>query len=183
MLPKISEGSADASEKAKSHGYYTYKDGDNYLYGRPHIVWNIQKAASNLAAQDIVIGIGDMSKAGGGDIPNHSTHEEGKAADIRLVFSNGSGGGRSRSGDVSELTDADRALNLKVIKELIDADPTNVSDIYVNDKKLQDDINTYLALKTGTNKKIRELGKKITSIFQCRRCDGHNDHIHFEWKE
>jgi hypothetical protein len=183
-IPKITAEMKNGTELAKAHGYYTYSG--KLSYARPHILWNIRKAAAALAVDDIVLGVGDMSKEGGGDVPTHKTHEDGKAVDLRLVFATKDGGGRARSGNQSELTPADIELNFKAVKALIDVDPRNVQMILVNNSVLQDKINKYLKEQTGDNSFSKKIGKtweQIKGKFVCHDCPGHENHIHFEWRE
>lgn len=75
---------------AAGAGYYTYGPVD-HRYGQAHVVAAITAFASRWAEEhpSWLIGIGDLSRRGGGDTPRHSGHENGLNIDLRPMRSDG----------------------------------------------------------------------------------------------
>jgi len=165
-LPKV-----NSTEEARRTGYYTYNDGDNYVYGRPHIIWNIKRVALMARQEGLILASGDINdKDTNGDnyahTPGHSSHTQGRAADFRLMFNDG-WGQRGNVGDSGYSADKTaRALEL-----FIDQDPTNIEKIYINDENVRKRVNKYARRKHGFKYDVAAY------------CSGHGNHFHIHWKK
>jgi hypothetical protein len=155
-------------------GYYMYNSGDNIVYGTPRTVYNVRAAGKLLAEQNIVMGVGDLSKRSG-STPGHSEHQEGQDVDLRLVGPTGSDGkARSDRCRVGNSSCYSRDNTFKMIKAFIDVDPFGIDKIFVNDSELQGMINTYLREAYS----ISQVNRNNVS----RSCPGHSDHVHISFK-
>lgn len=163
QLPDANRGTDDAAK----YGYYRYKDGDNRVYGTERTVWRLRAAGKILAQQKLVMGVGDISKRGGGRIPPHESHRNGRDVDLRLLNKSG----EATACTVSDSSCYSRDNTYKMLTALIDVDPTKVRTILVNDATLRSRINQYYKTKTGSSRNISQ------------SCTGHHNHIHFSWNE
>lgn len=160
QLPDVSA----TSEDVYKYGYYRYKDGDGKVYGTNRTIWRLRAAGKLLAKERMVMGVGDISTRGG-PTRGHAEHQTGKDVDLRLMNSNGVATACSVGQSCY-----DRGKTFKMIKTLIDVDPTQVDKILINDATLRSQINNYYQAKTGDNRNV------------ARSCSGHHNHVHFSWK-
>ncbi|MFT6069234.1 MAG: hypothetical protein ACJAT2_000289 [Bacteriovoracaceae bacterium] len=163
QLPDANRGTDDAAK----YGYYRYKDGDNRVYGTERTIWRLRAAGKLLAQQKLVMGVGDISKSGGGKIPPHQSHRNGRDVDLRLLGPNG----EATQCRVTNSSCYSQDNTFKMLKALIDVDPKKVRTILVNDATLRSRINAYYRAKTGETRSITQY------------CTGHDNHIHFSWNE
>lgn len=124
----------DTPLPASGTGYYSYTSPDK-RYGTAATISAIQSIASawNRAnASGPRLGIGNISKRGGGEFPPHSTHREGLNVDIRPV--------RNDRGE-SRVKYTDRSYSRSLTQELVNliyANPVlGVSSILFNDSSVQ----------------------------------------------
>lgn len=81
--PSSFSGPATTRLKASGEGYYAY-DRSDHRYGSDSTVSELQESAAIWSrAGGAPVGIGDLSKRGGGDTSRHDGHERGNEADIR----------------------------------------------------------------------------------------------------
>ena len=165
QLPAAGRGTSDSAK----FGYYRYKDTDKIVYGTQRTVWRIKAAGKLLAEKGIEMGIGDMSKRGGGDVPNHSSHERGRDVDLRLLNSSG----KATPCQVTNSSCYSVNKTFEMIKTFIDVDPTKINRIYVNDKALRDKVNEYYRSLPGN------AGKGVLAKAET----GHHNHVHINWKQ
>lgn len=163
QLPDANRGTDDAAK----YGYYRYKDGDGRVFGTERTVWRLRAAGKILAQQKLTMGVGDISQSGGGRIPPHQSHRNGRDVDLRLLGPSG----EATKCTVSNSSCYSRDNTFKMLKALIDVDPTKVRTILINDATLRSQINAYYRNKTGSSRSISQ------------SCAGHDNHIHFSWNE
>jgi hypothetical protein len=166
-LPIVS----DMNTARRVTGYYTHTYGDNYIWARPHIVWNIQEAGRRLREKGIVMGIGNLNRKplpGGSqtyiNTPPSKSHNRGLAVDMRFIASDG----MAKQGVVGG-PNYDRAKTFEMIKTLIDVDP-NIDTIFVEDEVLMSQVRAYLR-KKGVR------GARVSSTVK-----PHHHHLHISWK-
>lgn len=160
QLPDVNVGTPDVYK----FGYYRYKDGDKKVYGTERTIWRLKAAGKLLAEENIVMGVGDISSRGG-PTGGHREHQGGQDVDLRLINDQGVAGPCTVSRSCYN-----REKTFKMIKTLIDVDPTKVDKVLINDPELRSKINSYYKEKTGSSRNIS------------RSCAGHDNHIHFSWK-
>lgn len=166
LLPTISYDEQQALEQ----GYYTYGQ-SRKRYGTQRTQWRLLQAGKKLAEKDIVMGVGNISKAGGGRMPPHMSHRSGGDVDFRLVGPNGKAQ-RCNLTHPKSVTDScyDRAKTFEMVKTLIDVDIRNVDKVLINDPELRNMINSYYSKMSGSDRPIAQ------------SCTGHDNHIHMSWK-
>lgn len=166
LLPTVRYDETEAMEK----GYYTYGRSTK-RYGTERTQWRLLQAGEKLAEKGIVMGVGNISKAGGGRLPPHMSHRRGVDADFRLVGPNGKGQ-RCNLTQPSSVTQRcyDREKTFEMVKTLIDVDIRNVDQVLINDPELRTMINDYYAEMSGSDRPI------------AKACAGHDNHIHMSWK-
>jgi hypothetical protein len=147
-------------------GYYRYGDGDRHVFGTARTVWRLRAAGKLLADKGIVMGVGEMSKRGG-PTPGHAEHQTGRDVDLRLVGKDGF----SSICTVHRSDCYDREKTFEMIKTLIDVDPERFQKVLINDTTLQRQVNNYAREKYGITERV------------AMSCAGHDNHIHFSWKE
>lgn len=166
--------------RARQLGYYTHTYDDNFVWGRPHVVWNVQEAARRLAAKGMVMGIGDMNRKPSPRknrkdtpsyawTPGHASHNYGLAIDMRLMFSDGV----ARQGTYKS-QGYDARKTFEMIKTLIEVDPTNVAEIRFNDETVLRWVRDYLKQRG-----IKGVTVKADSVF---RKPMHHHHVHFAYR-
>ena len=147
--------------KPTEDGFYRYGAGDGNYYGTERVIWQLQEAGQAMKEKGISIGIGDISKKGGGNLPPHKTHKDGKSVDLRLVGPNG----RSTTCTVNNKGCYSREKTMEAIATIIDMDPNNVKLVYLNDPELR---------KTMRSRYPGVLFKS---------CPGHDNHMHINFRK
>jgi hypothetical protein len=145
-------------------GYNLYGS-DSKKFGTERTIWRVQEAGKVLASKGIVMDVGNISKSGGGTLPPHKSHRNGRDVDVRLVSSSGKSGpcNISKSCYSKEKT-------FEMVKAVLDVDPKGMRMIFINDPELRKMINRYAKEKYG-----------LDDI--SRYCAGHDDHVHFSFKD
>lgn len=144
----------------ETDGFYRYNDGDRNVFGTNSVIWQLTEAGKKLAESGMSMGIGDISKKGGGKLPPHQTHRDGKSVDMRFV---------GHDGQAKACVYTNRCYsreNTKVMLEtLINVNPSNVRLVYLNDPILRE-----------------EMKIKFPDI-EFKNCAGHDNHLHVNFKE
>jgi len=145
----------------KKDGFYRYNDSDNYVFGTEKTIWQLEEAGKKLAAAGLNMGIGDISRKGGGKLPPHQTHRQGKDVDLRFLNSNGD----AKRCVYTDTSCYSRDKTREMLETLINVDPSNVKTVYVNDPKLR-----------------AEMRKNFPGVY-FSNCKGHDNHLHVKFKE
>lgn len=162
---------------ARQTGYYSYNYDDNYVWGRPHVIWQLRQAGINMAARGIIGGIGDINRKpdrsrnrhdseSHAETPGHASHNDGLCADLRLIFSDGI----ARQGTYHS-SGYDAQKTFEMIREIIETDPSAISGVHFNDPKVQKMVRAFVASK----------GYKIR-VTSDARGSMHDNHVHLSWK-
>lgn len=158
----------------KQHGYYTI---GKFRSGRPHIIGNILKAASDLKEQGIAIAVHDINARDmDPDIkkvktPGYFKRERGTKATFLTV---GPDGSASSCGFTSS-TCYSEDKTFEMIKALIDLEPDNIRRIEIADKYLRKRVEEYLV--------AAHRYKGISANWTVRDNSEFKNAINFEWKE
>ena len=165
---------AENDEEERELGYYRYNDGDEHVYATERVAWNIRAAGKVLADQKMIMGVGDISAAGGAT-PGHTEHQGGRDVDLRLMGHElPDGTVRARRCTVNDSSCYSRENTFTLIKAFIDTDPFGIDKVFINDPQLQRMVNNYFRETYG----IRSFnGSPIA-----RSCAGHDNHIHLSFK-
>jgi hypothetical protein len=158
-LPNISFGDSQMYQD----GYYSYSPASKQ-FASNQVIRALKNAGAAMAGQGMVMSIGDLSYAGGGEMKPHKGHRKGTSADIRLMMSDGVGARGTYGSDGYS-----RSNTFEMIKAIIDADPMNVAKLFINSTKLATEVRNYVK-KTYPKAKIH-IGP----------CPGHDNHLHVEW--
>ncbi|MCR9203288.1 MAG: hypothetical protein NXH75_01840, partial [Halobacteriovoraceae bacterium] len=173
----------DPDGNEREAGYELYGDG-SHNYGLERTRWNIEAAGRILAEQDIVMGVGHLSKASG-RTTSHSEHQGGKDIDLRFIPPRDeSGVAWARSCTTSDPSCFDVDNTFQMIKAFIDVDPYGIDRVYVNSRDLRVKVNEYLRDTYGI---AYDPSKEGTSSPRgnpniSTACPGHSDHIHLSFK-
>jgi|GEM_PF-2357793 len=156
-----------ADSEMRKAGYYLYDPNGGslvtYHYGTDRMQARIQRAGKVLASKDIVMSVGDLGTATGGNGGRHKGHKGGKEVDLRLVNKDGI----AARGTVSD-DGYDRDKTFEMIKAMIDADPKNVTKIFINDSALRARLREYM----------KTTHKRSITISEC---PGHGNHVHMSY--
>jgi hypothetical protein len=166
LLTQLTEVERSSADVLKS-GYYLFGAGDERIYGTERTVWRLKKAGQLLAKDGMAMGIGDISKKGGDNVHPHMTHKKGQDVDLRLLDKNG-------VASVCNYRDSDcydRSKTFKMIKTLIDVDPTKVKKVFINDPSLRSMVNSYYRDAAGDRGTISFAAS------------GYDNIISFSWKD
>jgi hypothetical protein len=142
---KTGSQSVDASLPLNGTGYTTYGGAAN-CWGTPETIASLQRLGEKWAGKGEgydLIGIGDISLQGGGEMPGHSSHQAGVDVDIQLVKVDGTRGTNIFDGEYSQ--DKTRELIQAILAT------GEVELIYFNDADLIDEFAGVVKKLSGHN--------------------------------
>ena len=166
-----------------------------YRYGTAELVGLIMRASAKVEAQypGAILGVADLSKATGGALPRHRSHQSGRDVDIIFYALDPSGNPMAPDQHMAYFTSSgkahyakaphwskeiperyfDLARNWALVKALITDDKATVQTIIVSSR-----IRRWLLQYARTIDESEELVAQAARILH--RADGrtHNDHMH-----
>jgi hypothetical protein len=150
LLPKFELGTRTTAQEVldagKNYTTFGHQSDNPYLYGRAHIINNIQNVADVLAKNKIIMSIGFISRKGGGDLPGLKTHKQGKEFNLKYIFDDGSGGFIGRGGTPDD-KGYNRAKTLEMLKTFVDSAGKDLQNFIVGDPALATKLQEYVAAK------------------------------------
>ncbi len=117
---------------------------------------SILNVADLLSNQKIFMGVGVLSKKGGGYIPGLVTHKKGIDFNLQYVFDDGAGGGISKF-ESYKAKGYSREKTYQMLKAFIDSGRSEIKRIHTNDKELNKQLKDYASQTYGIDLDISSL--------------------------
>jgi hypothetical protein len=168
--------------EAKMYGFYTYfnnKRGRLRRFATEKTAWQVIQAGRKLVAtnSDIYMGVGNISRSGGGRLRPHSTHRKGRDVDLQLITSDG----RAIKTTVWYKSYS-RSKTAEMLINLISIDPSNIKRIIVNDPKLHSLVRAKYKVTFQTDRSFMRIRKRHQRNNK-KSMPAHDHHIHVTFKE
>jgi penicillin-insensitive murein DD-endopeptidase len=173
-------------DDAKAVRVYPSRAGRDRRWGLPELVGMLTRSSERVAAQHpgSVLGVGDLSQRGGGDISLHHSHESGRDADVGFYVarSNGKGfvgddfvafdrEGRALDGRALRFDDA---RNWALVESWLSDPKARVTHVFIAEH-LRARLLAY-ARSVGAPERLR--ARAAFTLTQPRHALPHDDHFH-----
>lgn len=87
------EGHLEGGVRLEERPYLKILPGHGLRWGLPHLVGLLERSAARVSKRfpGSVLGVGDLSRRGGGDVSGHHSHESGRDVDVAFYAVNSAG--------------------------------------------------------------------------------------------